>query len=42
MMCYQQCKKYLIDPNNIDIANSIKSSISAVEGYLKGMLTGKR
>lgn len=35
-------KKYLIDPNNIDIGNSIKSSVSAVEGYLKGMLTGKK
>lgn len=32
----ESAKKYLIDPNNIDIANSIKSSISAVEGYLKG------
>lgn len=31
-------KRYLIDPNNIDIANSIKSSISAIEGFLKGML----
>ena len=35
-------RKYLIDPNNIDIGNSIKSSVSAIEAYLKGMLENKR
>lgn len=35
-------KKYLIDPNNIDIGNSIKSSVSAIEGYIKGMLENKK
>ncbi len=38
----KSAKKYLIDPNNIDIGNSIKSSISAVEGYLKGMLQDRK
>ncbi|WP_144427411.1 hypothetical protein [Nostoc piscinale] len=32
----QAAKKYLSDPQNIDIANSILSSIKAVKGYLKG------
>ncbi|MEN6325750.1 MAG: hypothetical protein ABFD18_06050 [Syntrophomonas sp.] len=40
----EAAKRYLIDPLNIDVANSIKSSISAVEGYLIGYFNdrGKR
>ena len=32
----KSAKQALIDPKNIDIENSIKSSVSAIEGYLKG------
>lgn len=37
----KSAKESLIDPKNIDIENSIRNSISAIEGYLKGWLGEK-
>ncbi|MFM2589717.1 AbiJ-NTD4 domain-containing protein [Vibrio sp. TBV020] len=34
----KSAKQALIDPKNIDIENSIKNSVSSIEGYLKGWL----
>jgi len=37
----EAARNYLTNPQNIDIANSIKSSVNAVEGYLKGYFSDK-
>ena len=37
----ESAKSSIVDPKNIDIENSIKSSVSAIEGYLKGWLLDK-
>lgn len=37
----ETAKKALIDPENVDIESSIKNSVGAIEGYLKGWLTEK-
>ena len=37
----ETAKKALIDPKNVDIESSIKNSIDAIEGYLRGWLKEK-
>lgn len=37
----ETAKKALIDPQNVDIELSIKSSVGAIEGYLRGWLAEK-
>lgn len=36
----KSAKKYLVNPNNIDVSQSVKASICAIEGYLKGYFEG--